>query len=1136
MRLGSLLLLALAAFAQPHQFQLVRQFGPANGAASDLPAVTASRGSVHLVGGRTFGALPGETNAGASDVFVRAYDDSGNLLWSRQFGTVGDDFVTGLAIDASGNIIVAGSVCGALPGQPLAGDCDAYLRKYDPAGALSWTRQFGTVNRELGGKVAVDAAGNIAFAGSTRGSFPSFTLAGFSDAFITRYDAAGNQLWLKQFGTAGFDEGNGIAIDANGFIVACGGVEGSLNGQPALGAGDGFLMKLDSAGVPQWTAQFGGSGSERCVDLAISPAGPIFAVLNGALRHLRQFTSAGVPVNTIGFGAEITGVAADATGFSIVGVTQFALSGQTSTGGNDAYIRRYNNASVEQWTDLFGTVESDSAAAVSTNGSSLFLAGLTGGVLPGESPGGLGDVFVRKYSLAGVEAWTDQFGGSGPASSYGSAVHVTATRIFTAGQTDGAMPASTNFGNADAVLTAHDLIGNLLWVRQFGTDSTDNATAVGADAAGNVYVAGTTGGVLPGATRTSSLDGFLKKFDAAGNELWTRQFGSAASAFLQISGLVVDPAGDVYLTGNTTLPFPGQINAGNADAFVRKVSAAGTEIWTRQFGPASADYGFGIALDTTAGIVVAGQTNGGTFPGQVKFGNGDGFVARLDAGGNVTWVSQIGIGAGQLASLGKVTVAPDGSIYAAGYNSGVYPGQLPAGGFFDLSLAKLSSAGSLLWARQFGGTGDDRSVGVAVDAASNISVIGSLGSTNVSDTAIFRYSPSGTLLGSFVHVTPNTDLTFAGAANANGLIVATGYTQSAFLGQTQSGKADVFIKQFGPPNNVPAISATAATVAANEGTIAANTGAFADLDGDTVTLSASSGTVLKTGPANWSWTGPAVEGPSAQFVTITANDGRGGITTVTFQVAIANLPPVLGSATGPSAPVAKGASVTIAAPVADPGVLDPITCRFQWADGTADTVKPAATGACSAAHTYAIAGVYTVTITASDDDGASVSTTFASVVVSDPNAGFLTGGGWIQGPTGRANFSFEIKNEGNESDDDDDDDSELDFQSGNLRFRGTSHEWLIIAGARAQAKGAGKLNGVSGYTYLLSVVDGKITGPGAVDKFRIKIWKNATATTPQTLIYDNVPTAPDTFDAANPQPLGGGNITIHPKESKDKHE
>src|SRR6185369_12327046 len=210
---------------------------------------------------------------------------------------------------------------------------------------------------EFSGKVAVDAAGNIAFAGTTRGSFTTFTISGFNDAFVTRYDAAGNQLWLKQFGTAGSDEANGIGIDSSGFIVACGSVEGSLNGQPALGASDGFLTKLDTAGNTQWTAQFGSTQSDRCVDLSIDPSGSIYAVLSGALRQFRKFTSAAVPVTTIGFGSEITGIAADATGVSIVGFTTFTLSGQANAGGNDAYVRRYTAAGAEVWTDLFGTTD-----------------------------------------------------------------------------------------------------------------------------------------------------------------------------------------------------------------------------------------------------------------------------------------------------------------------------------------------------------------------------------------------------------------------------------------------------------------------------------------------------------------------------------------------------------------------------------------------------------------------------------------------------------------------------------------------------------------------------------------------------------------------------------------------------------
>jgi PKD repeat protein len=200
-------------------------------------------------------------------------------------------------------------------------------------------------------------------------------------------------------------------------------------------------------------------------------------------------------------------------------------------------------------------------------------------------------------------------------------------------------------------------------------------------------------------------------------------------------------------------------------------------------------------------------------------------------------------------------------------------------------------------------------------------------------------------------------------------------------------------------------------------------------------------------------------------------------------------------------------------------------------------VNAAASGACTAAHTYAAAGVYTVTIIASDDDGGSASRTFAYVVVYDANAGFVTGGGWIQSPagayiadptaTGHANLSFVVRYERGAATPTGQ--TQFNLQAGSFRFESTSFDWLVIAGARVQYKGGGTVNDVAGYGFLVTAVDGKINGGGGVDKFRIKVWRTATATTPETLVYDNVLGAPDTMNGANPQAIGGGSITIHAK-------
>ena len=176
-------------------------------------------------------------------------------------------------------------------------------------------------------------------------------------------------------------------------------------------------------------------------------------------------------------------------------------------------------------------------------------------------------------------------------------------------------------------------------------------------------------------------------------------------------------------------------------------------------------------------------------------------------------------------------------------------------------------------------------------------------------------------------------------------------------------------------------------------------------------------------------------------------------------------------------------------------------------------------------HSYTAAGVYTITAIV----GASTSAIYQFVVIYDPTGGFVTGGGWINSPpgaftadpslTGKATFGFVSKYQkgaivptGN---------TEFQFRVADLNFKSTSYAWLVIAGARAQYKGSGTVNGAENYGFLLTAIDGQITGGGGVDRFRIKIWDRTTG----QVIYDNMPGAPDDTNPATA--LGGGSITIH---------
>lgn len=212
------------------------QFGTAEDDFANALAVDA--GGNIMMAGSTNGSLSGSF-AGESDAFVRKYDPKGNELWTRQFGTVTIDEATALVVDAEGNIIVAGGTEGKLSGSS-AGYYDVFVRKYNPKGNELWTRQFGTAKDDFAKALAVDAEGNIVVAGTTMGNL-SGSSAGNYDSFVRKYGPKGNELWTRQFGTVTIDEATALAVDPAGNIMVAGFTGGSLSGSSA-GDYDVFVM------------------------------------------------------------------------------------------------------------------------------------------------------------------------------------------------------------------------------------------------------------------------------------------------------------------------------------------------------------------------------------------------------------------------------------------------------------------------------------------------------------------------------------------------------------------------------------------------------------------------------------------------------------------------------------------------------------------------------------------------------------------------------------------------------------------------------------------------------------------------------------------------------------------------------
>lgn len=166
---------------------------------------------------------------------------------------------------------------------------------------------------------------------------------------------------------------------------------------------------------------------------------------------------------------------------------------------------------------------------------------------------------------------------------------------------------------------------------------------------------------------------------------WVRQFGPATGVGVAVAG-----AGSIYVAGYTSVALAGQPWSGGWDAFLRKFDSAGNTLWTRQFGGPGSEFPVGVASDfggttAVAGYYVSGFTLG-AFPGQASSGGDDVFVARIDPTGTVTWIRQFGTRAHELA-LG-VAVSGSGTAYVAGYTDGAFLTQPPSG-FRDAYVAKV---------------------------------------------------------------------------------------------------------------------------------------------------------------------------------------------------------------------------------------------------------------------------------------------------------------------------------------------------------------------------------------------------------------------------------------------------------------
>lgn len=396
----------------------------------------------------------------------------------------------------------------------------------------------------------------------------------------------------------------------------------------------------------------------------------------------------------------------------------------------------------------------------------------------------LGAASAKAEDLAGTPpTWQYPFGTSGD--ELALAVTSAQGEVYTAGYTNGAFGAESA-GGQDVFVAKHGADGSLRWVRQLGSPGNDRALAVTADVSGNVYVAGYTWGSLaPGFSNRGGTDIFVAKFDAQGVRQWVHQLGTEADDFAtgiavhgnQLDGLVV--------TGYSLGRFDGTPSPGNYDVVVVKLDQGGNEYWRRQFGTGKSDVALGVALSDSEQIYIAGHTQGSldgtTNPGTTV----DLFVASYNMVGEQLWVRQLGSASDEYGTgIAVHQDATDGKdrVYVSGYTFGALDGNTRVGSY-DAVLVKYDFEGKRYWTRQLGTTTTDYAQGVAVDATGRIHLSGytsgSLdGNVSLGGSDLFAstFDTEGRRLLTRQAGTPGTDRGQGVAASADGGLYLVGYT------------------------------------------------------------------------------------------------------------------------------------------------------------------------------------------------------------------------------------------------------------------------------------------------------------------------------------------------------------------------
>jgi hypothetical protein len=421
---------------------------------------------------------------------------------------------------------------------------------------FEWAKQFGGIDSEDAEDLVQDELGNTYITGYFFGtadfdpSSNSFnvTAAGAQDVFILKLDPSGNLVWVKTVGGIEGDNGNAIAVDANGNVYVTGLFRGTADFDPgsnvlnrtSSGQFDSFILKLDSNGNFSWVKTFGSSLGDVGYSIAI---------------HNTHLYSAGTFRGAVDFDPG-------------VGTQILSPSGQT-----DAYVNKFDLDGNFIWAKASGGSDFEDCYSLTIdNNGDILTTGYFSGTAdfdPGTSSftltsSGFYDAFIQKLDPNGNFIWAKAIGGATDEETGRSIISDNTGSIYVVGTFFGTTnfdPSGSNYnltsaGGYDNFVVKLDGSGNFLWAKSFGGSFNDVVNDVYLDNNGGVYLTGTfreTVDFDPGIGEYNLIsptfnDAFISKLSSEGSFLWARSFGGSTNSELG-DALIVDNLGSIFTIG-----------------------------------------------------------------------------------------------------------------------------------------------------------------------------------------------------------------------------------------------------------------------------------------------------------------------------------------------------------------------------------------------------------------------------------------------------------------------------------------------------------------------------------------------------------------------------------------------------------